>query len=203
MIVLIRHAHTNMAGHFCGHSDPALSELGLAQLEELNARVSRYRFTHVYSSDLQRTRQTAGAIATQYHLPVLVLESLREIGFGDWEGLTWDEIMARDSEYAQCWLNSYPALTAQNGEEFSDFVRRIQCAMELIANEVEEGCAAVVTHAGVIRTFRTRIAGSDETLDLSACDYGSCWEMFRHAGQWMAGAHINGPQAGCGMKAKR
>ena len=204
MIVLIRHAHTEMAGRFCGYSDPPLSPRGLAQLEELNIRVSRYPFTHVISSDLQRARQTAESIARHYQLPVRVMDSLREIAFGDWEGLTWDEIMARDPAYAQRCLTSYPNLAAPNGEELSDFARRIQHTMDCIAEDVPDGCAAVVTHAGVIRTFLASAASSTKVLDLYACDYGSCWEVDRKAGNWFVpSANTARPQVNREMEAQR
>jgi len=189
MIVLIRHEHTDMAGRFCGHSDPPLSPRGLAQLVELNHRVSRYPFTHIFSSDLQRARQTAASLSRQNHLPIHELPSLREIAFGEWEGLSWEQILTRDPAYAQRWLNCWPAVAPPDGEEFAGFARRIQHAMNSIADDVQNGCAAVVTHAGVIRTFLTNIDPSMEGLELSAYDYGSCWEVCRGAGnRWVAGA---------------
>ena len=203
MIVLIRHAHTEMAGRFCGHRDPPLSARGVAQLEELKARVDRYEFTHIYSSDLRRARQTAECLASHGQLPVRILDSLREIAFGDWEGLTWDQIMVRDPVYAQFWLDSYPMLSAPNGEEFADFARRIRHAMDSIAEEVQDDCAAVVTHGGVIRTFLANCAVSTKALDLSACDYGSCWEVHRQAGQWLLGAHIARRQVSRDMETRQ
>jgi len=189
MIVLIRHARTVMAGRFCGHIDPPLSAQGVAQLEELKARLTKYPFTHIYSSDLQRALQTAESVAGDYQLPVRVLPSLREIGFGDWEGLNWDEITARDPAYAQHWLSCFPTVAAPNGEDFSALVHRIEAALNLIADEAQDGCAAVVTHAGVICTFLKNVALSTGAPDLSVCKNCSCWELYRDADQrWVAGA---------------
>jgi len=196
MIVLIRHAHTDMAGSFCGHSDPPLSARGLEQLEELKRAVSSYRFTHVFSSDLQRARQTADSLAGDCQNPVHTLASLREIAFGDWEGLTWEQITARDAAYAGRWLDAFPAgLPAPNGESFSDFSRRIDGAMNVIADEVQGGCAAVVTHAGVISTFLKHVAGLESAPEIPYCDYCSCWEVSRDAGRrWIAAAKPGLPQ---------
>lgn len=184
-LVLVRHAHTGMAGTFCGMSDPPLSSHGRAQLAGLNERLKPYSITHIFSSDLQRSRQTAESIAQHRGLQVHCLESLRELAFGSWEGLDWDQIMARDSAYAQHWLDHYPSVPAPGGEDFSSFLTRIQQAMHSIVEHAAGGCSIVVTHAGVIRAFLNTLAPlHDAPFDLTTCDYVSCWEISHEAGQW-------------------
>lgn len=184
-LVLIRHAHTGLAGRFCGQIDPPLSEEGLAQLVELSERVRSYPFTHVISSDLQRTRQTAESIARPRNLQVQLLPSLREFAFGEWEGLTWEEVMARDSDYAQRWVDQHPALPAPGGEVFADFRERTRRAMNGIADQMHDGCVAVVTHAGVIRTFLCELAETHGVAsEFFKCDYASCWEVWREDDEW-------------------
>ena len=79
----------------------------------------------------------------------------------------------------------YPPIPAPGGERYDDFRDRIQSTMDAIAREVREGCAAVVTHAGVIRTFLSEIVDApDQPADLSKCDYTSCWEVRYEAGKW-------------------
>ena len=93
--------------------------------------------------------------------------------------------MAQDPVYAQHWLDLYPSIPAPGGERYDDFRDRIQSTMDAIAREVREGCAAVVTHAGVIRTFLSEIVDApDQPADLSKCDYTSCWEVRYEAGKW-------------------
>lgn len=184
-LVLVRHAHTDLAGTFCGSSDPPLSDVGRAQLAALHQRLKAFPLTQIFSSPLKRARQTAESIAQNFGLQVQYVEFLHELAFGSWEGLDWDQIVARDPEYAQRWLDQYPSVPAPGGEYFTDFLQRIQHAMTSIAGQVEDGCAAVVTHAGVIRTFLGNIAPSGGiSLDWAACDYTSCWEVWRKAGQW-------------------
>ena len=184
-LVLVRHAHTNLAGTFCGASDPPLSAEGIAQLAALNERLKHYNITHIFSSGLQRARQTAEPIAQRCGLQVNVLESLHELAFGSWEGLDWNQIMARDSACAQRWLDHYPSVPAPGGEDFSSFLARIQGAMESIVTQAAGGCAIVVTHGGVIRTFLgTLVPQHGAPLDRATCDYVSCWEISHEAGQW-------------------
>ena len=184
-LILVRHAHTDMAGRFCGHSDPPLSAKGLAQLSDLNQRLRVDSLTHIFSSDLQRTRQTAESIAQRCNLQVQLLSSLREFAFGTWEGLDWDQVVALDPDYAQRWIDLYPSIPAPGGEHFQDFRQRIQDAMNAITAEVQGGSAVVVTHAGVIRTFLGDLAGLQHSpADFSKFDYTSCWEVSCQAGKW-------------------
>ncbi|HZD30548.1 MAG TPA: histidine phosphatase family protein [Candidatus Angelobacter sp.] len=195
-LVLVRHAHTAMAGTFCGVSDPPLSAEGLAQLPALNQRLEAYRVTHVFSSPLQRARQTATAIAQERGLQVHYVEFLHELAFGSWEGLDWDQVVARDPEYAQRWLDLYPSVPAPGGEYFSDFMQRILHAMSDITGQIGNGCAAVVTHGGVIRTFLGEIARQqDITFDPIQCSYTSCWEVWRDEGHWTFPAETIGTAA--------
>jgi broad specificity phosphatase PhoE len=193
-LILVRHAHTAMAGTFCGQIDPPLSAEGMAQLAELNEKLSAHSFTHIFSSDLERARKTAEAIAARRCLSVHLLRSLREIAFGSWEGLDWDQVVAQDPAHAQRWLDHYPSLSAPGGEGLEHFRKRIRDAMDAIANQVEGGCAVVVTHAGVIRTFSGNLARHGSTSDFR-CDYVSCWEIWREQQQWNTLQEITSTEA--------
>ncbi len=182
-LILVRHAHTDMAGRFCGQIDPPLSPEGLTQLPELNDRLRNYSLSHIFSSDLQRARQTAESIASRRKLPVHLLASLREIAFGSWEGLNWEQVVAHDRDYAQRWLDLYPSIPAPGGEELEHFRERIQNAVNEIALRSRGGCAVVVTHAGVIRTLTGNLTRDGNTGDFK-CDYGSCFEVLRDQERW-------------------
>jgi alpha-ribazole phosphatase len=184
-LILVRHGHTHLAGTFCGLIDPPLSEQGIAQLPALDERLRSYPITQIFSSDLQRARQAAEAIARPRGLQIQFETSLHELAFGSWEGLNWDEVMARDPEYAQRWLDSHPSVPAPGGECFEDFLLRIQSGLKDIAARHSGECVAVVTHAGVIRTFLGDVAQKNGvSYDLTQCDYTSCWEVWHEAGKW-------------------
>jgi alpha-ribazole phosphatase len=153
VILFIRHAETDMAGTFCGHSDPALNRRGLAQLEELRDKLRAEDIRAVYSSDLRRSGETAQAIAEIFGVTCQVRPMLREIDFGGWEGLAWEEIERRDEAYARRWVTEYPRLPAPGGEDSADFERRVLDEVKFLSMEAEalDGNIAVVTHAGVLR----------------------------------------------------
>jgi broad specificity phosphatase PhoE len=182
-LILVRHAHTEMAGKFCGQIDPPLSAEGLAQLAELNEKLNGHSFTHIFSSDLERARQTAEAIANRHNLPVHLLRSLREVAFGSWEGLDWDQVVAQDPAWAQRWLDHYPSISAPEGEGLEHFRKRIRDAMDSIADQVQGACAVVVTHAGVIRTFSGNLARHGNPTEFK-CEYVGCWKISREDQQW-------------------
>ena len=160
-ILFIRHAETDIAGTFCGHSDPALNRRGLAQLEGLRDQLHVEDISAVYSSDLRRSCETAQAIAEMFGVSCRVRPRLREIDFGEWEGLAWEEIEQRDEVYARCWVTEYPRLPAPGGEDFADFERRALDEVKFLTMEAEAlgRNIAVVTHAGVLRAVLCLLHG--------------------------------------------
>lgn len=185
-LVLVRHEHTDMAGTFCGQIDPSLSALGRAHLKYLAQSLSGYPLHSVYSSDLRRARQTAVAIAAALRVPLQLRVALRELAFGEWEGLGWKQVVARDPAFAQRWLDGYPSVAAPGGERFDDFVARVHQVRKEIAADVQHGCAAIVTHAGVIRTLLASVTLECGTpVDLTASSYGSWWEIWKQNRRWV------------------
>ncbi|WP_174243086.1 histidine phosphatase family protein [Granulicella sp. L60] len=161
-ILFARHAQTDMAGRFCGHSDPELNAAGRLQLSRLIEELRAEKVDEVYSSDLRRARETASEVAREFGVSLSVRSSLREIDFGEWEGLYWEEIEARDGEYARRWMEEYPQLPAPGGERFSDFERRVLDEVDFLCERAEGRKIAVVTHAGVMRVVLRALHGCSE-----------------------------------------
>jgi alpha-ribazole phosphatase len=171
-ILFIRHAETDMTGTFCGHSDPELNMRGWTQITDLIHRLRVKNLGAVYVSDLRRAYATGNAIAKAFDIDCHVRPALREIGFGQWEGLTWREIEQRDGIYALRWSSEYPALPAPGGETFSDFEHRVMSEVEFLSVTAAAAgqSIAVITHAGVVRTvLRT----------LHECSEEEAWERTR------------------------
>jgi alpha-ribazole phosphatase/probable phosphoglycerate mutase len=163
-LLLIRHAETDMAGTFCGHSDPELNARGRAQLADLIDRLRMDQIGVVYTSDLRRAHTTGMAIAEAFGIACHVRRALREINFGQWEGITWNEIERQDNTYARRWIKEYPSLPAPDGESFHDFERRVLDEVKDLSLKAETAdCTiAVVTHAGVLRTVLCALQGCSE-----------------------------------------
>jgi alpha-ribazole phosphatase len=161
-VLFIRHAETEMAGRYCGHSDPDLSAQGRTQVVRLSHLLAEETLDTVYSSDLHRAARTAEAIAAGRNIPQVLRPALREIYFGDWEGLSWEEVEQSDPEYAQKWMKSYPNLPAPSGESFEDFERRVLAEVNYLVDR-SPGPIAVVTHGGVLRVALRHLCGYSES----------------------------------------
>lgn len=185
-ILLVRHAHVEMAGRFCGSSDPPLSGQGREQSAKLVQELSKYRLTHIFSSDRLRAQETAKYIGARACLRIELLPSLCEMHFGTWEGLNWDEVTGLDQPFAARWMTEYPLLAAPGGEAFIHFRERVRNALTEVAARTGGGCAAVVTHGGVIRTLMLDFMRLPERqLAAIPCDYACYFELQMKSGEWI------------------
>jgi broad specificity phosphatase PhoE len=100
-LIFIRHAETDLAGTFCGHSDPPINARGQIQVNDLIVRLGSGPFDAIYSSDLLRAVDTATALAQALAVSCATTADMREIHFGEWEGLTWTKIESRDADYTE------------------------------------------------------------------------------------------------------
>ena len=161
-LLFIRHAETDLSGRFCGHSNPPVNARGLHQIGKLLKALENETIDSVYTSDLERSRVTAEAIGRTFGLVPVALPGLREIDFGEWEGMSWREIEARDREYAQQWSEGYPNLAAPGGETCESFRSRVLTQINLLLAVSAQRCGAVVTHAGVMRVVLRCLCALDE-----------------------------------------
>jgi broad specificity phosphatase PhoE len=161
-ILFIRHAETDLAGTFCGHSDPPINARGQRQIQDLLRALEGKTLDAIYASDLQRAVTTGEALAAAFNAPLVTTSALREIGFGQWEGLTWSQIERKDATRASRWLEDYPYLAPPGGESFEVFESRVRGEVERLVALAGDKCFAVVTHAGVMRFVLRALCGCME-----------------------------------------
>ncbi|WP_297008450.1 histidine phosphatase family protein [uncultured Corynebacterium sp.] len=129
-LLLLRHGQTAMsaAGVFSGRSDPALTDLGAAQVSRaaswLRTRQDEGEgIDAIFSSPLLRARQTAESAAEALGLDVTPTGDLIETDFGAWEGLGFEEVHRRwPTEHAR-WANE-PSVPTVGGESMDDVALR-------------------------------------------------------------------------------
>ena len=163
-ILFIRHAETDSMGTFCGSSDPDVNDAGMEQIAGLLAGWrGEKRFggpvDEVFTSDLRRARTTAEALAGAFDVPCTVHQGLREIDFGAWEGLSWDEIWKSHREYAERWIAEFPKLPAPGGEPYEVFRERVLSEVTELSERAQGRQLAVVTHGGVLRLILMELLG--------------------------------------------
>jgi alpha-ribazole phosphatase/probable phosphoglycerate mutase len=155
-LVFIRHGETDMAGRFCGHSDPGLNAAGVGQVGCLAEEIAMLGIERIYSSDLRRASQTATAIAQRIGVDVAYLPALREIHFGLWEGLNWQEVQERFPEQAARWLREFPLHRAPGGESYMESTARVDAVLVPFLEAATTTTTAIVTHRGVMRYALTK-----------------------------------------------
>jgi len=151
-ILLIRHGQTdwNLAQRFQGQSDIPLNETGHKQAHALANRLSAETFDAVYSSDLQRATETAKIICTSQIHPD---PRLREVHFGDWEGLTYDEIKAKHPETLAAWEADIFKNAPPNGETLEGLAVRVQSMLDELRKKHDDQNILIVAHGGVLQTL--------------------------------------------------
>lgn len=158
-IILIRHGETawNAERRLQGHLDIPLNEEGMRQAALLADALAAQRGTaidYIVSSDLQRARQTAQAVAAAHGLPLAVDPALRERGYGGFEGLLYSEIEARfPDEFAAWQARDVEARLPEGknrGESFHEFYDRATGAILALAAAHQGRTLAIVAHGGVL-----------------------------------------------------
>ena len=161
-VVLVRHAVAEGNGRFTGQLDFELTTEGRSQLSHLVRELSGFPISATYASDLKRARETAAAVARYFGVPLECRPGLREMSFGQWEGLSWTEVEQKFPDEARNWLGQFPSGIVPGGESFAEFKGRISRELEFIASKNGGRYVAVVTHAGVIRVALAAASGVAE-----------------------------------------
>ena len=139
-VCLVRHGETawNTERRLQGHIDIPLNDTGLSQAEATARSLARagLRFSALYSSDLERARQTAAAIARAHALPPQHDPRLRERHYGHFQGLTFDEAEHRHPENFRRFKARDPHFALpDDGESLKTLAARVHAALEDIARE--------------------------------------------------------------------
>jgi alpha-ribazole phosphatase/probable phosphoglycerate mutase len=152
---LIRHGEPaeQARGRCYGSLDVALSGAGRAQIARVAEYLKREPIAAIYSSPLSRALESARILADALSRPIELAPDLREIGFGDFEGLRYEEIEARYPDLYRQWMEAPTEVRAPNGESFSELRVRVLRAFETIQREREGETVAIVSHAGVNRVL--------------------------------------------------
>lgn len=165
-IILVRHGRTELteARKISGGDgeDPELSTLGKKDAQQVAAEIAKFgtsgafaflaKPSAVVSSPIIRAHQTASAIARSLNLEVETIADLREIGFGDWDGLTNEEVFtAFEAEY-QSWRGSYE-ISPPGGESLKDFESRVVAALKNVFDNYRGQTVVLVAHVMPIRAI--------------------------------------------------
>ena len=188
-IVLVRHGETvgQSSIRYYGATDVALSDRGREQVREAALALPGDAFDLVLTSPLSRAWESARMLAPNGS--VRILDEFREIDFGRWEGLTADEIRARDPIRYQDWQQGRPGFEYPDGERRADFQARVDLAVEAMGAGGLRSILVVV-HKGVIRAIVRKVVGEELAEGLPELG-GSVQRTRDVSGRWFVGRHGN------------
>ena len=164
--ILLRHGQTQHSAEqrFSGTSDPELTDTGRDQARR--AADALRKFGHidaVVASPQARAQGTARIAAGALGLDVVVDEGLRELDFGDFEGLTREEAVARDAEAFETWQSS-PNNAPPSGESLTAFHRRVTRARLKLQERYEGQTVLLVTHMTPVKSIVRQALGVNADL---------------------------------------
>lgn len=152
-LYLLRHGEVEASYHrvFGGKIDMELSPLGHEQVQALADYFRRHPPHVMYASPMKRVQQTLAPLAKQTGLEPIILPGLREVDFGVWTGLSWEQVQERYQVSAFDWLKELEAGSIAEAETTADFRQRVDEALRQMLESSPHKEVAVVAHGGVIR----------------------------------------------------
>lgn len=146
--VLLRHGETPLSGErrFAGRGDIPLTGTGLKQAAAAAARLAaRGGLDLIVTSPLERTQQTASAVAAATGVPLVADDGWMETDFGEWEGLNHAEAERGWPEQMAAWLDD-TAAAPPGGESFAATSDRVLKALDTLLAEHAGATVLVVSH---------------------------------------------------------
>ena len=161
-LILVRHGQTawNRPERFRGRSDLPLDETGQAQAQAAGRHIAaRWSVAAVYASPLPRALQTAAAIAVACGLTVQPLPGIVDVDYGDWQGLSPEEVAQRDPEQYRLWLSAPQRARIPGGESLPAVRRRAFAALRQVAARHDGQTIVLVSHLVICRLLLLAVLG--------------------------------------------
>ena len=201
-VIVWRHGETehNAGGIYQGQLDTELSVRGREQARRAAEVLAARGAVRLVSSDLTRAVQTATCLAERTGLRTEPDARLREIHVGRWQGLTHQEVLARDPEAQQALERGEDVVRGQTGERVADVAARARAAFEeVVADLPEHGPAVLASHGLASRALVCAVVGLDfqqasqALVGLRNCHWA---ELVEHATGWRLEAwNVGVPEA--------
>lgn len=198
-VLIWRHGRTewNATGRMQGQTDVPLDEVGVEQATQAAPLLAAEGPDAIVSSDLQRARRTADALAAVTGLTVGVDPRLRETGFGPWQGMTQPEVAERwPVEYARWKRGDAPGVAGI--ETPAEVVTRARAALD-DALAATDGTLVLVCHGGTARRAVQALTGWSDEVAAQLAALGNCrWTELQLSSSrgWRVHAHNVGPLTG-------
>ncbi len=158
IIDLIRHGQTTEENKICGWQDPELSPLGYQQMHqqlthlENKNKVNNTAWEMCFYSSRKRCANIAKQWIDRCDLQGVCIDDLKEVSFGDWEGLTFEQVYQSYPKQWRDWMNGMDDV-GHGGESHSVFQTRIKKAWQQVLADGKGKNILLVSHGGVMRVI--------------------------------------------------
>jgi len=169
-LILVRHARTewNRIERLRGRADIGLDEVGMKQAEAVAKRVEDWPISTICSSPLRRASATAEIIAAPLGLKVQLMPGIIDIDYGMWQGLSTEDIMARDGRLYSQWIESPDKVQFPGGESFTEVRIRVASTVEGLIQQHPKETVVLVSHKVICQIL---------ILSLLALDSSHFWQI--------------------------
>jgi broad specificity phosphatase PhoE len=152
-LVLVRHAEVEVRYHkiFGGTIDMNLSPRGHEQAAILAKFLTAKKLDALYASPMKRVQQTLAPFLKNGAPPQTIIPNLREVDFGDWTGLNWEQVCEKFKLLTHEWLEHIERGVAPNGETGAQFRARVEPSLRQIIENHPGQTVGIFCHGGVIR----------------------------------------------------
>jgi broad specificity phosphatase PhoE len=177
-IILVRHGETmaNKAQLVLGTSDVPLTELGRGQAKAAAQKISLMEPspTILFSSPYQRAKETAGYISNVIGLNPIFIDGLKEMNFGEMEGIKASKMVDKYPEYMKNWRRDHSTARPPGGETLEEVHSRAWKSILNIFNEYDEPLVVVVAHLFPIQGILCNVLGiKSNNFEKLVIDLGS------------------------------
>ncbi|HKC97762.1 MAG TPA: histidine phosphatase family protein [Methylomirabilota bacterium] len=154
-LFVVRHGETEWVRQrrFAGSRDIPLTEAGREQCAAVARALGSTAVAAVYASPLERARASAEVIAKPHGLAVRIVPAFSEMSFGSWEGLTRDEVQARDPEAWGQWRSAPHSFAPAGGETVQQVAERVNAGLAALQEAHKEQTIVLVSHGVVARVI--------------------------------------------------
>ena len=135
--------------------DSSISEEGKEQIDKITNYLKDFDIDKIYTTTSSRTKDTVKKLSELKSIEIIEKESLKEISFGDFEGLTFDEIKDKYPKEFQDMIEKGYEYKYPNGESLIDSYNRVCIELDNIISNNDNRTILICSHGGTIRNIIT------------------------------------------------
>lgn len=162
IITLIRHGKVNGPAALYGATDIAMSSTGADELQRNIERIHQQNpITHITSSPLVRCAMPAQFFAQQHQLPINIIDNLKEMHFGEWDGIPFESFNEHQWQSLNQFWETPSTAHRLDGESLQQFAERVMNCWTTIVENTAAKHQLVICHGGVIRIVIAHVLNLD------------------------------------------